>query len=60
MFIAAFAFGSFARDVGESDLTSNPERVRECFSSEAWERLTELKRRHDPDDVFFSYLTEPA
>jgi FAD/FMN-containing dehydrogenase len=46
--------------VAEADLASSPNRVRECFSAEAWNRLAALKRRYDPDDLFFSYLTEPA
>ena len=54
--VAAHASGSY---VGEADLTTNPNRVRECFSPEAWTRLNALKAQHDPSDLFFSYLTEP-
>jgi FAD/FMN-containing dehydrogenase len=43
--------------IGETDLAAGPDRAARCFSPEAWERLTALKRELDPDDVFFSYLT---
>jgi FAD/FMN-containing dehydrogenase len=42
--------------VGEADLTVAPDRARRCFSASAWNKLSQLKRRYDPDDVFFSYL----
>jgi FAD/FMN-containing dehydrogenase len=44
--------------VGEADLTRAPDRAKQCFSPAAWARLIRLKRKHDPDDVFFSYLQE--
>ena len=53
--LAPHSAGSY---VGEADLTSHPDRVRECFTIEAWNRLVALKRRYDPEDLFFSYLTE--
>jgi FAD/FMN-containing dehydrogenase len=43
--------------VGEADLSIAPDRARQCFSPAAWARLTSLKREHDPENVFFSYLT---
>jgi hypothetical protein len=42
--------------VGEADLAFAPDRAQRCFSPAAWSRLTSLKRRYDPGDVFFSYL----
>lgn len=42
--------------VGEADLTISPDRPRQCFSPEAWDRLISLKQAYDPEDVFFSYL----
>jgi FAD/FMN-containing dehydrogenase len=53
--VAPHANGSY---VGESDLATSANRVRECFSPEAWTRLNALKAQHDPSDLFFSYLTE--
>ena len=43
--------------IGESDLSVHPDRARDCFSTAAWERLVALKRKLDPDDLFYSYLT---
>ena len=45
--------------VGEADLTAAPDRAKQCFSPEAWDKLLRLKRTYDPNDVFFSYLQEP-
>lgn len=42
--------------VGEADLSFAPDRAQRSFSPAAWTRLLALKRRHDPDNVFFSYL----
>ncbi len=44
-----------ARYVGEADLTAGPERLRECFSPEAFSRLEELRRRYDPERLFQSH-----
>ncbi|MGC2719850.1 MAG: FAD-binding oxidoreductase [Candidatus Acidiferrales bacterium] len=43
--------------VGEADLSVAPERAEQCFSQTAWKRLKSLKRKYDPANVFFSYLT---
>jgi FAD/FMN-containing dehydrogenase len=29
-----------------------PERVREAYPGATWDRLVEVKRRHDPDNLF--------
>lgn len=42
--------------VGEADLAIAPDRARQCYSAVAWDKLMRLKRQHDPDDLFFSYL----
>jgi hypothetical protein len=44
--------------VGEADLTRAPNRVKQCYSPAAWARLIRLKRKYDPDDLFFSYLQQ--
>lgn len=41
---------------GTTDLTSAPDRVSQCFSPSAWNKLIRLKQKYDPDDMFFSYL----
>jgi FAD/FMN-containing dehydrogenase len=46
-----------ARYIGEADLTAGPERLRECFSPEAFARLEELRRRYDPERLFQAYGT---
>ena len=43
------------RYVAEADLTLGPGRRAECFTPEALERLRELRRRHDPDGLFFAW-----
>jgi hypothetical protein len=42
--------------VGEADLEVTPGRAAKCYSAEAWERMRELKRKHDPDDLFCWFL----
>ena len=44
--------------IGEADLSVSPSRARDCFSGPAWDRLVALRRRFDPDNLFFSYLTD--
>lgn len=43
---------------GTADLTIAPDRAKRCFSPSAWDKLGRLKRKYDPDDVFFSYLQQ--
>ena len=56
--IASLAPLTVGRYVGEADLTIAPERLRQCFSPPAWNKLLLLKREHDPGNMFFSYLEE--
>jgi FAD/FMN-containing dehydrogenase len=42
--------------VGEADLATGAERVRQCFSPAAWQKLTALRKQHDPAGLFLSYL----
>ena len=44
--------------VGEADLTISPDRAKQCFSPAAWKKLNQLKRKYDPNDMFFSYLQQ--
>ncbi len=44
--------------IGEADLSVSADRARNCFAPAAWDRLVALKKKFDPDDLFFSYLTE--
>jgi FAD/FMN-containing dehydrogenase len=42
--------------VAETDLRDGPGRAARSFAPAAWERLQALRREHDPDDLFHSYL----
>ncbi len=33
-----------------------PERIRNSFSKDSWDRLANVRRKYDPDNRFFSYL----
>lgn len=46
--LTPFACGRY---VGEADLYAAPERLRDCFSAAAWERLSELRSTYDPDGL---------
>jgi FAD/FMN-containing dehydrogenase len=41
--------------VSESDTVTHPEYAKAGYSRANWERLGELRKRHDPDGVFFAY-----
>jgi FAD/FMN-containing dehydrogenase len=43
------------RYVGEADLTLNAYRHGECFTPEAFRRLTEIRRRYDPEGLFAAW-----
>ncbi|PWW03744.1 FAD/FMN-containing dehydrogenase [Hoeflea marina] len=42
---------SLGHYIGEADL-ERPERTRDCFAPDAWARLGQLQRRHDPESRF--------
>ena len=42
------------RYIGEADLAAGADRVRQCFSAAAWDRLSALSRKYDPEGLFFS------
>ncbi len=42
--------------INEIDPVHYPEQVARCFSPESWKRLAELRRKYDPDELFFSWL----
>ncbi|MFF1647990.1 FAD-binding oxidoreductase [Streptomyces sp. NPDC058240] len=43
--------------IAEADLTADPSRAERSFTERDWQRLQRLRARHDPQDVFHSYLT---
>jgi FAD/FMN-containing dehydrogenase len=44
--------------VGEADLSAAPDRPRRCYPAAKWERLTEVRRRHDPVRRKHGFLSE--
>ena len=44
--------------INEVEPRFNPNRLRECFSAEAWTRLEQLRAKYDPKGVFHHYLRE--
>ena len=44
--------------VNEVEPRFNPDRIRECYSKEAWQRLEHLRVKYDPKGVFHHYLRE--
>jgi FAD/FMN-containing dehydrogenase len=43
---------------GESDLGVSPDRPHRCYPPEKWERLSEIRRRFDPERRKYGYLSE--
>jgi FAD/FMN-containing dehydrogenase len=52
---AALAPFRTGRYVGEASLQAAPGRIAECFTPGALERLTDLRRRYDPQGLFFGF-----
>jgi FAD/FMN-containing dehydrogenase len=47
-----FVIGQY---VGESDTVKYPQYVERSYTESKWKRLQELRRKYDPDGVFFNY-----
>jgi FAD/FMN-containing dehydrogenase len=41
--------------IGETDFVTYPHHARESYSEGNWKRLQELRKKYDPDGVFFNY-----
>jgi FAD/FMN-containing dehydrogenase len=50
--LAPFRIGRY---VGEASLAAGPERLVECFTPGALERLSELRSSYDPQGLFFGF-----
>ena len=48
-----FSEGSY---INEIDVEGAPHKLRECFSTQAWERLQHVRRTYDPDGVFHDFF----
>ena len=44
------------RYIGDADIEAGPEHLKQCFSLPAWNRLVALRKKVDPEGVFFSFL----
>lgn len=42
--------------IGESDTVAYPQYVQESYTESKWIRLQELRKKYDPDGVFFNYF----
>ena len=42
--------------IGESDTVTYPNIVQESYTEDKWKRLRELRKKYDPDGVFFDYF----
>lgn len=42
--------------MGETDLTASPTRARDSLGPGVWERIQEVRRRYDPEGVFFEHI----
>jgi FAD/FMN-containing dehydrogenase len=51
--LAPFAVGHY---IAETDLLADRSRAARSFSPAAWERLTALRQRLDPQSLFHGYL----
>ncbi|GED86209.1 FAD-binding oxidoreductase [Streptomyces sp. 6-11-2] len=43
--------------IAEADLTADPSRARQSFTTADWQRLRSLRAEYDPQGLFFSYLS---
>jgi FAD/FMN-containing dehydrogenase len=41
--------------IGESDIVGHPEYLKKAISGRNMEKIEELRKKHDPDGVFFNY-----
>jgi FAD/FMN-containing dehydrogenase len=42
--------------INEIDPLHYPQHVAECFSDKSWKRLAKLRKQHDPDGLFHTWL----
>jgi FAD/FMN-containing dehydrogenase len=42
--------------IGESDTVTHPHIVRDSYTEDNWKRLQDLRKKYDPDGVFFDYF----
>ena len=48
-----FASGHY---INEIDIEAVPQRAQDCFSAKAWNRLADVRHRHDPERLFHGFF----
>jgi FAD/FMN-containing dehydrogenase len=43
--------------IGETDLTFGADHAARSFAPANWQRLQQMRKKYDPDGVFFGYLS---
>lgn len=51
--LQAFASGHY---INEIDIEATPQKAQDCFSVKAWNRLADVRHRHDPERLFHGFL----
>ncbi len=41
--------------IGETDIIQDPSRIKDSYTVEKWQKLEEIRKKYDPDGVFFGY-----
>ena len=41
--------------IGETDTITYPQHIQGSYTESKWKRLQELRKKYDPDGVFFHY-----
>lgn len=42
--------------IGETDIVQDPTRLTNSYTPEKWEKLQQIRKKYDPDKLFFGYL----
>ncbi len=42
--------------IGETDIVEDHSRVQNSYSPDKWKRLEQIRKKYDPDGVFFGYM----
>lgn len=50
--VQPFASGQY---INEIDIEANPRKAEQCFAPQAWSRLADVRRRHDPHGLFHGF-----
>lgn len=42
--------------IGETDIVQDPSRIQKSYTPEKWKKLEEIRKKYDPEGLFFGYL----